>query len=121
MTASPDYVKHGSVGLTSPLPGLTIRHDKRQHFPDPWDVLSASAPYLTRVSDLAEFIKFEYRFSAMVWLHRALANDISGETHALKALRESGQHRVPGWEGESDVVLGETAGLLEDAKRSVRA
>lgn len=81
---------------------------------DPFnDVISAAETYLVLYESVADFVKFECQFAAVVWLHRTVTNDVAAEVHSLRALRESGRHRVRGWEGESDLVLDETIGVLE--------
>jgi hypothetical protein len=92
--------------------------NENNSYPDPWDVLSAAEPYWVGLpGTVAEFVKFGYGFNALVWLYRKLDNDISTEIHRLEALRESGQHQVPNWTAESDLVLDESVGTLQDASQ----
>jgi hypothetical protein len=78
----------------------------------PWNILFAGEPYWVELPrTVAEFVKFEDRFNALVWLHRKVADTVSTELRRLEASRKSGKLRTI---AEPDLIFEETAGTLED-------
>lgn len=90
--------------------------DENQNHPDPWDILSASEPYWTAgYAAVAEFVKFEYGFNALVWLYRKVANNVTEELQRLEALLQSDRYRNPYFTDDSDEIVSESAGTLRHA------
>jgi hypothetical protein len=88
---------------------------------DYFDVFELVKPYVQIGASVAELVKFEYRFAALVWLHHTVAAAIDTEVGELLAVRGSGAHRFPGYETESDDVLDESIGLLQQDAAPISA
>jgi hypothetical protein len=66
--------------------------------------------------DRIEFILFKGRLSAAILIARSAQKAISRLQDRLGQERQDGSHRVPGWEAESDLVLEESLGVVQDAQ-----
>ncbi|WP_405673669.1 hypothetical protein [Streptomyces sp. NBC_01530] len=84
-------------------------------------VLDLGDDYFFSVHGRVEFIVFEYRVASLVWLRDRTVHTIDTELAELRATRTSGAHRVPGWEGESDLVLDESLAVLDEDTRQIGA
>lgn len=62
-----------------------------------------------------EFVAFTERLCAAVLLARAVVTRADEMAQQCKEDARTGGHRVPGWEGESDVMLDERRGMVETA------
>ncbi|GAA1706928.1 hypothetical protein GCM10009745_63490 [Kribbella yunnanensis] len=80
---------------------------------DHFDVAQLVEPYMPAGQGISNFVLFEYRFAALVWLHRTVATALDAEVGRLLTIRRSGVHRIPGWAGESDMTLDDSMGLLQ--------
>ncbi|WP_378682015.1 hypothetical protein [Nocardia sp. GCM10030253] len=74
--------------------------------------LELADPYIALGPGYVEVLVFQYRLCALIWLHRTTSAAIDTELARLAETEETGSHRVPGWEGESDLVLSELQGIL---------
>lgn len=77
--------------------------------------------YFSSVHGRVEFIVFEYRVASLAWLRDRTVRSIDAELAELRTTRTSGVHRVPGWEGESDLVLDESLAVLDGETRQIGA
>ncbi|MET8540296.1 hypothetical protein ABZW03_06535 [Kitasatospora sp. NPDC004799] len=84
-------------------------------------VLEHSEPYFFSRYGRVEFIVFEQHLASLAWLHRKVGEAVDQETTALSTLRKSGEHRVPGWEAESDMVLDDSLSVLDTDTRQIGA
>lgn len=57
--------------------------------------------------DRVELIKFAGRFSALIWLYRTVNEGVTAVSESHAHLQGTGEHRVAGWVGESDLALDE--------------
>ena len=64
-----------------------------------------------------EFLIFKDRLNSAILVSNAAKKTIAEMESKLKAQQKSGSHRIPGWEGESDDVLGENLGIIEETYR----
>jgi hypothetical protein len=86
-----------------------------------WTVLEGSDEYFLSSYGRVEFIVFEYRVSSLTWLCDRIGQNVDSELAELRATRKAGSHRVPGWEGESDMVLDESIAVLDSDTRQIGA
>ncbi|WP_146605677.1 hypothetical protein [Micromonospora craterilacus] len=63
-----------------------------------------------------EFLLFKGRLSAAILVARSARIATSRLMARLEQQRRDGSHRVPGWEVESDDVLEESVGVVQDAE-----
>ncbi|MHC3475300.1 hypothetical protein ACYF6T_42470 [Streptomyces sp. 7R007] len=77
--------------------------------------------YFVSAHGRVEFIVFEYRVASLAWLRDRTVRSVDAELAELRAARIRGAHRVPGWEGESDLVLDESLGVLDTDTRQIGA
>ncbi|MGW3738008.1 hypothetical protein [Streptomyces sp. NPDC005148] len=88
-----------------------------------WDqqqyVLDHGDDYFASQYGRADFIPFAYRVASLAWLHSRIAESVDIEVAELKDQRRTGVHRVPGWEGESDMVLEESLYTLDTDTRQI--
>lgn len=61
-----------------------------------------------------ELVGFARRLSGLIWLHRTVAKGVDAITKKHSHLERTGEHRVPGWAGESDMLLEEEIYLRQD-------
>ncbi|PYC74900.1 hypothetical protein C7C45_03130 [Micromonospora arborensis] len=66
--------------------------------------------------DRIEFLLFKDRLSAAILIARSAGKAISRLQDRFEQERQDGSHRVPGWEAESDLVLEESLGVVQDAQ-----
>ncbi|MEU7753748.1 hypothetical protein [Micromonospora sp. NPDC049171] len=78
-----------------------------------------------------EFVQFDNRLAALIWLHRSLSRTLTDGIGRLRSLRASGQHLDPrrwghtdadrSWfgPGEYDHVVGESLAILETDATSI--
>lgn len=78
-------------------------------------------PYMVLGPGNVEVAVFRYRLCALIWLYRTTSAAIETELARLTKMEETGSHRVPGWEGESDMVLDEVQGILDGEAAPVGA
>lgn len=64
-----------------------------------------------------EFLIFRNRLSSAILISNAAKKTIAEMESTFKAQQKSGSHRIPGWEGESDLDLEEKLGIIEDTYR----
>src|SRR5437879_6535594 len=64
-----------------------------------------------------EFLIFKDRLSSAILVSNATKKTIAEMESKFKAQQKSGSHRVPGWELESDMVLEENLGIIENTYR----
>jgi hypothetical protein len=64
-----------------------------------------------------EFLIFRDRLSSAILVSNAAKKTIAEMESKIKARQKSGSHRIPGWEGESDLVLEEKLGIIEKTYR----
>ncbi|MCM0673533.1 hypothetical protein NCC78_02190 [Micromonospora phytophila] len=64
-----------------------------------------------------EFLLFKGRLSATILVARSARIATSRLMARLQQQRRDGSHRFPGWEAESDGVLEESVGVVEDAEK----
>ncbi|MFB7875687.1 hypothetical protein ACFC06_10570 [Nocardia sp. NPDC056064] len=81
--------------------------------PNPTAYIELADPYMALGQGYVEVLVFQYRLCALIWLHRTTRAAIDTELARLAEIEEAGSHRVPGWEGESDLVLDEVKGILD--------
>lgn len=62
-----------------------------------------------------EFLIFRDRLSSAVLISNLTEKAIAELASKFEAMQKDGSHRVPGWEGESDLVLEESLGVTGDA------
>ncbi|MFI1735188.1 hypothetical protein ACH40E_39415 [Streptomyces acidicola] len=86
-----------------------------------WYVLAHGDEYFTSRHSRIEFVSFEYRISSLAWLRGRITKSVDVELAELRAHRKSGAHRVPGWEGESDLMLDESETVLDTDVRQISA
>lgn len=80
------------------------------------DPSSASSLYLDfHQFDTIEFHIFSDRLSSAILVYRSTRAQLESMREKLLQVKQSGKHRVPGWEGESDMVMDENLGILEDS------
>ena len=84
-------------------------------------VLDLGDDYFFSTHGRVEFIAFEYRVASLAWLRDRTVHSIDAELAELHAVRTSAAHRVSGWEGESDLVLGESLAVLDEETRQISA
>lgn len=77
--------------------------------------------YFFSVHGRVEFIVFEYRVASLAWLRDRTVRSVDAELAELHAARTSAAHRVADWEGESDLVLGESLAVLDEDTRQIGA
>jgi hypothetical protein len=89
------------------------------------DIFEMAQQYLDIGPDaVGEFVGFEYRLGALVWLHRSLRASVSAEVRELRKIRDSGSHDIFPDVGDDEgyffdpalieIVLGDTISVLED-------
>ncbi|MFC8274325.1 hypothetical protein ACFUJR_17700 [Streptomyces sp. NPDC057271] len=88
---------------------------------DGWYLLAYGDEYFVSRHNRIEFVDFEYRLSSLAWLRAKIAKSIDAELTELREARESGSHRVAGWEGESDMMLDESTYVLDTSTRQISA
>lgn len=64
-----------------------------------------------------EFLIFRDRLSSAILVSNAAKKTIAEIESKFKAQQKSGSHRIPGWEGESDMGLEENLGIIENTYR----
>jgi hypothetical protein len=64
-----------------------------------------------------EFLIFKDRLSSAILVPNAAKKTIAEMESKFKAQQESGSHRIPRWEGESDLALEEDLGIIGDTYR----
>jgi hypothetical protein len=64
-----------------------------------------------------EFLIFRDRLSSAILVSNAAKKTIAEMESKFKAQQKSGSHRILGWEGESDLVLEEKLGIIENTYR----
>ncbi len=69
----------------------------------------------------SDFIPFAYRLASLAWLHRKIAESVALEVAELNDQRRTGVHRIPGWEGESDMILEESLYTVDTDTRQIGA
>jgi hypothetical protein len=83
--------------------------------------LGLADPYMVLGPGYVEVAVFQYRLCVLIWLYRTTSAAIETELARLSEMEETGAHRVPGWEGESDMVLDEVQGILNSEAAAVGA
>ncbi|MBF6302554.1 hypothetical protein IU459_34190 [Nocardia amamiensis] len=78
-------------------------------------------PYMALGQGDVDVLVFQYRLCALIWLHRTTSAAIDTELARLAEMEETGSHRVPGWQGELDLVLSEVQGILNGEAAPVGA
>jgi len=66
--------------------------------------------------DGIEFVMFKNRLSSAILVSRSARAGNSQLATQFEEQRRDGSHRVPGWEEESDIVLGESIDVVDDAQ-----
>ncbi|MFD5520711.1 hypothetical protein [Streptomyces sp. NPDC127066] len=84
-------------------------------------ILELGDDYFFSLHGRVEFIVFEYRVASLAWLRDRTLQSVESELAEVRATRTSGAHRVPGWEGESDLVLDEALAVLDEDTRQISA
>ncbi|MBX9363941.1 hypothetical protein [Streptomyces sp. WAC04114] len=80
-----------------------------------------SEDYFVSLHGRIEFLPFEDRVASLAWLRDRIAQSIDSELAEPCATRRSGAHRVPGWGGESDLILDESLMVLDGDTRQIGA
>ncbi|MCQ8195469.1 hypothetical protein [Streptomyces rugosispiralis] len=84
-------------------------------------VLDHGEGYFSSLYGRADFMPFEYRVASLGWLRERIGRSVDLEVAELREARKTGSHRVPGWEGESDLVLDESLIALDTDTRQIGA
>lgn len=65
--------------------------------------------------DTIEYLIFSNRLSSAILVYRSARDQLREMRENFLKVKQSGKHRVPGWEGESDMAMDENLGVLDDA------
>lgn len=65
--------------------------------------------------DKVEFLVFRGRLSSAIYVVRASTAAATRNLRLFKSIRSTGEHRISGWEAESDHVLDEQEGVVSEA------
>ncbi|MYT30468.1 MULTISPECIES: hypothetical protein [unclassified Streptomyces] len=91
--------------------------DTDSELEDTYPIFAASDYYPD--AQIIEFLIFQQRLAALAWMRRQMNGSIDSELAELREIRHSGEHRVSGWETESDQVLNESLHLLDRDARGI--
>lgn len=101
-------------GALVPLEGRRLQEAREELWED--EPTFAADAYLDQaLTARVEILKFFDRFCSLIWLHRTITAGVTRASDEHARLRQTGQHRVPGWEGESDLGLDQDRDLVEEA------
>lgn len=67
--------------------------------------------------DRIEFLLFKGRLSAAILVFRSAREAVARMEAGFEQQRQDGSHRILGWEGESDLVLENSLGVVRDAQK----
>ncbi|WP_405593857.1 hypothetical protein OG741_37610 [Streptomyces sp. NBC_01410] len=84
-------------------------------------VIDHGDDYFSSLYGRADFIPFEHRLASLAWLRDRIDMSVNLDLAELREERKTGAHRVPGWEGESDLVLDESLITLDTDTRQIGA
>ncbi|WP_405539130.1 hypothetical protein [Streptomyces antimycoticus] len=84
-------------------------------------VLEHGEDYFSSLYGRVDFMPFEYRVASLSWLRERIGGSVDLEVAELREARKTGSHRVPGWQGESDLVLDESLIALDTDTRQIGA
>ncbi len=77
---------------------------------------SAASLYLNfHQFDTIEYLIFSNRLSSAILMYRSTRDQLKEMRGKFLEVKQSGRHRVSGWEGESDMAMDENLGVIEDA------
>lgn len=65
--------------------------------------------------DRVEFLVFRDRLSSAIYVVRTSTAAAARDLSVFSDIRATGEHRIPGWEAESDHVLDEREGIVSEA------
>ena len=103
----------GSGGGFEPLEGEELQSALEDVWENcPSDFADAYIPRELCGDDTA-LDEFYRRLSGLIWLHRAVGQSVKAMAEKHARQRQTGEHRVPGWAAESDMVLDEEIYLRE--------
>ncbi|OCB26018.1 hypothetical protein A5689_11825 [Mycobacterium intracellulare subsp. yongonense] len=78
-----------------------------------WDAVDDSPEMLADLYvnfhqfDQVEFLIFKDRLSAAILVANSTRQSVADQRRKFEAMKKDASHRVPGWEGESDMILDE--------------
>lgn len=75
--------------------------------------MTLADPYLELSRGVAHVVGFAGRLEALIWLHRTVTASIDRECLRLAETERDGSHRVPGWQGECDLILEDAQAMLK--------
>ncbi|MGO9157634.1 hypothetical protein [Mycobacterium sp.] len=99
-----------------PAPGTVISASR------PWETADDSPDVLADLYvnfhqfDQVEFMIFKDRLSAAILVATSTRQSVDNVKAQFEQQRKDGSHQVPGWEGESDMVLDEKLFIVENAQ-----
>jgi hypothetical protein len=93
----------------------SIEHYQRNADEDPYILADLYLDFY--VFSRVEFLIFKDHLISAILVSNAAKKTITEMESKFKVQKKSGSHRVPGWEYESDIVLDEQLGIIENTYR----
>ncbi|MGW5111443.1 hypothetical protein [Nocardia sp. NPDC004123] len=112
------YFKGDPGDPLSPLTPMSQEEMEQSYCADADESPSSLADLYVDFHDFDDprFLEFTSRLGAAIFLFRTIGKASKHQLDHLRAVKDSGSHRVRGWEGESDMAIDEDTYAISDAE-----